>query len=239
VHAVFTRIGGTSLPPFASLNVGQLVGDDPLRVQENHERVFSTLGIQKDAVVTARQVHGARVAVVGTDARGRIIPSTDALITQSPNTYLMMRFADCLPLMLCDSRRSAVALVHCGWRGVLAGVVEHAVQALQRSAGSRPATLIAAVGPSIGPCCYEVGPDVIRLVRQVFGRKDGLLPRQPNGRRHFDLPAAVRTKLLATGVQQIEESQICTACHVDEFYSHRAESGRTGRFAALIGRGRG
>jgi hypothetical protein len=232
---VFTRLGGTSQGPFASLNVGQLVGDDVQAVRMNHRRIFTSLGIPANQVVTARQVHGANVAIVGTGQRGTIVPSTDALLTQSHDFYLLMRFADCLPLMLYDPVRSAIALVHCGWRGLLAGVIRNAIQALQRTLGTRPADVFAALGPAIGPCCYEVGPDLAQRVCQEFERSDDLLRPQADGRLFFDLPGAVRAQLLLLGVNQIEDSALCTACRTDEFFSYRAEAGRTGRFAALIG----
>jgi len=236
LHAVFTRLGGSSAPPYHTLNVGQLVGDNPQHVRANHHRIFNALSITQDAVVTARQVHGSSVAVVSEADRGGIMPSTDALVTESRDTYLLMRFADCLPLLMYDPARPAVALVHCGWRGVLGGVVHCAVQALRKSFGSQPDRISACLGPSIGPCCYAVGPEVVGRVRQVFGSQaDALLPVRPSGQRHFDLPGAVRAQLVDLGLQHIDESHICTACHTEEFYSHRAEAGRTGRFAALVG----
>jgi len=235
VHAVFTRLGGSSQGHFRSLNVGQRVGDNPQAVQTNHELVFSSLSLEPSDVVTAQQVHGARVAVVGADHHGAVLPSTDALLTQSVNTYLLMRFADCLPLMLYDPMHQAIALAHCGWRGLLAGVVPNTVRALHLTFGSQPAEMLAALGPSIRPCCYEVGADVIQPVKRLFGSSEALLARQPDGSVHFDLPGAVRIQLQQLGLHHIEDSSLCTACRTDEFFSHRAESGNTGRFAALIG----
>ncbi len=235
VHAVFTRVGGGSRGTFASLNVGQLVGDDPQAVRTNHQLILSSLGVEASHVVTAGQVHAARAAVVDREHRGMVVPATDALLTQSQDTYLLMRFADCLPLMLYDPITRAVALAHCGWRGLLAGVVCNVVQSLHETCGSQPADMLAALGPAIGVCCYEVGTDVIAGVRQVFGHADVLLPRQPDGRVHFDLAGAVQAELLGLGLGHIEDSGLCTACHTDEFFSHRAEAGRTGRFAAVIG----
>jgi YfiH family protein len=235
LHAVFTRIGGTSQAPFASLNVGQLVGDDPQAVQANHERILASLGIQAGHVVTAQQVHGARVAVVDAGHHGTVVPSTDALVSNCHGVYLLMRFADCLPLMLYDPVQRAVALVHGGWRGVLAGVVRNTVQTLRSTFGSQPKHIIAALGPAIRSCCYQVGPDVVERVRHAFEHGDELLPLQLDGSVHFDLPGAVRAQLRDLGLRNIQDSHLCTACHTDEFYSHRAEAARTGRFAALIG----
>ncbi len=234
VHAVFTRLGGKSSGDFSSLNVGQEVGDDPATVQENLHLILQTLGFDCAQVATARQVHGARVAVVDANQRGTTQPQTDSLISAEPGTCLLLRFADCLPLMLYDPVRSAIALVHAGWRGLVAGVVRNTVLRLQHAFACCPRDLVAGLGPTIGPCCYEVGPDLILEVKRVFDDPSHFLVSQPPGTWHLDLPGAVRWQLRQAGVQQIEESGVCTACHTDEFFSHRAEQGRTGRFAAVL-----
>jgi YfiH family protein len=222
VHAVFTRIGGSSRPPFNTLNVGQLVGDDPQAVQGNLARIFDTLGIRQDRVVTAWQVHGSHAAVVGVNHHGTVLDSTDALLTQSQDTYLLMRFADCLPLLLYDPVKRAVGLVHCGWRGVVSGVVANAVQALQESFGSRSEDTLAALGPAIRPCCYEVGPEVTEQIRQVFRNGDELLLRQSDGRAHFDLPGAVRAQLLRLVTNALTIASSCMpglACSYTDVHS--------------------
>ncbi len=239
LHAVFTRIGGKSSGVFSSLNVGQLVGDDPTAVRANHNLIFRTLGIKPEQAVTARQVHGAHVAAAGVAQQGTVLPATDSLISKERGIALLLRFADCLPLMLYDPLRRAIGLVHVGWRGAIAGVVANTVTALQRTFGCNPRDLVAGLGPAIGPCCYQVGPEVITRVEQVFGSGSELLVTKPDGTLHFDLPAAVRWQLQHEGVRQIEDSGLCTSCHTDEFFSHRAENGRTGRFAAVLALRRG
>lgn len=235
LHAVFTRIGGTSHGPFQSLNVGHLIGDDAAAVDANHRLIFQALGINAETVVTARQVHGAQVAIVGTAHWGTIIPATDSLISAERGTVLLLRFADCVPLMLYDPLRHVLALVHVGWRGLFAGVVPHTIAALQQAFACYPYDILAGIGPAIGPCCYEVGPEVLAKAEQTFGGDSGLLQPQPSGAIHFDLPGAVRRQLQNLGVQHIEDSALCTSCHTDEFFSHRAEHGRTGRFAVILG----
>lgn len=235
LHAIFTRIGGTSRGVFQSLNVGHHIGDDDQAVEANHKLIFQTLGIQAQRVVTARQVHGAQVAIIGTAQWGTIVPETDSLISAERGTALLLRFADCVPLMLYDPVRHAFALVHVGWRGLLASVVPHTLSTLQRAFGCNPHDIFAGIGPAIGPCCYEVGPDVVAQVKQTFGEGNNLLQRQPSGATHFDLPGAVRHQLQEHGVKQIEDSGLCTSCHTDEFFSYRAEHGHTGRFAAVLG----
>ena len=233
-HAIFTRLGGQSQGAFRSLNVGSLVGDDPAVVHANHELIWASLSLQAAAAVTARQVHGARVGVVGRSDGGSVVPSTDALISAEPGVALLLRFADCVPLVLYDPRRQAIGLAHAGWRGTVAGVVPNTVAALQSAFGCHPADLIAGVGPAIGPCCYEVGPDVVAEVEGVFGKGTALLSAQPDRAVHLDLPAAVHRQLQLCGLVQIEHSGLCTSCRTDEFFSHRAEHGRTGRFAAVV-----
>ena len=233
-HAIFTRLGGVSQGAFAGLNVGSLVGDAPAAVEANHVALFQAFGVRPGRVVTARQVHGDHVAVAGAAEGGTTLPATDALITREPGTALLLRFADCLPLLLCDLQHSAIGLVHAGWRGVVAGVVPRAVTALQQNFGCHPSDLWAGLGPCIRVCCYEVGSELAEPVRQAFGVCDDLLLEQAGGKWRFDLPAAVRRQLLAAGVQRIEDSGLCTSCRTDEFYSHRAENGQTGRFAVLL-----
>jgi YfiH family protein len=235
VHAVFTRVGGRSARPFDTLNVGQLVGDEPSHVARNRGLVLQTLGLGPQQVVTARQVHGAQVATVDLAHAGTIVPDTDALVTNISGMALLLRFADCLPVLLYDPRQGVIALAHAGWRGCLAGVVPRTLWEMQHVHGSDPGEIIACLGPAIGPCCYEVGSEVVDRVRFSFPNHAGLLLAQHDGSMHLDLPAAVRRQLEQAHVQHIEESATCTCCHTEEFFSHRASSGRTGRFAVLLG----
>jgi YfiH family protein len=157
------------------------------------------------------------------------------LITDRPEVTLFLRFADCVPILLYDPRRPAVGVVHAGWRGTLAKAATAAVQAMQAHYGSRPGDLVAAIGPSIGPCHYAVGPEVVAQTRQAFnGASDELLSRV-NGGYHLDLWTANAHALQQAGVRQIEQSELCTVCHGDDFFSHRGHGAQTGRFAALIG----
>jgi len=234
LHAIFTRIGGTSQGSFHSLNVGHTVGDEPAAVEANLATIFAVLGLSRQQIVTAHQVHGSHVAIVGSPERNRLVPLTDGLITQEAGTALLLRFADCLPLLLYDPLHQVIALAHVGWRGCVAGVVSNALAALQSVFQCRPRDLIAGLGPAIGPCCYEVGPDLVAAIERVFGPGHGLLLDRTNGRTHFDLPAAVQRQLLTAGVEQIENSGLCTHCRTNEFFSHRAEKGHTGRFAAVL-----
>lgn len=232
-HGVFTRLGGVSAPPFATLNTGHTVGDDPLAVTENHRRICRALDVDVTFVANGYQVHGASVALIGPGDRGRVRPATDILLTDQPDIPLMQRFADCTSLLLYDPVRRALGLAHAGWRGTVQGVALEAVRAMTEAFGSRPADIVAGVGPSIGPCCYEIGPEVAAQVRDAFREGARWLLSQANGAIHLDLWAANRRQLQAAGVGQVEMAGLCTACHTKEFFSHRAERGRTGRFGVM------
>lgn len=233
-HAILTRLGGVSQGPYATLNLGHTVGDDPRAVEENHRRALRPLGIHPDRVVSPWQVHGARVEIVGKEHLGTVRPKTDALLTVTPGVPLMMRFGDCTPVVLCDPVRRVVGMAHAGWRGIVAGVVESTVRTMSEQLGCNPENVWAGLGPTIGPCCYEVGADVAREIEEACPAGSQVI-EQVNGRIHADLPSAVEAQLKHAGIRRIERTGLCTSCRVDEFFSHRAENGDTGRFGIVIG----
>ena len=234
VHGVTTRHGGVSTGRYASLNLTKSLGDDPDAVEENIQRTCQAFGVRRADVVSPGQRHTANVCQVGIEDRGRLCAGYDALITDQPGVPLLLRYADCTPVLIYDPTHHALAVVHSGWRGTVQGAPKAAVEALCRAYGSRPADMIAAIGPSIGPCCYEVGQDVVDAVQVAFAGPDGLLKPGPRGRQHFNLWAANRRWLAEAGVGEIEVAETCTACHVAEFYSYRAAGGTTGHFGALM-----
>ena len=234
-HGIFTRHGGESQPPWASLNTGHSVGDDPGAVDANHRLICEALGFSMAALVSPHQVHGANVAVVGVQDRGRVIEGTDALITDEPGVLLMLRFADCTPVWMYDPLHRAIGLAHAGWRGTAAGTVRETVRAMASTFGTHPRDVVAGIGPAIGPCCYEVGEDVAQAITTTFPGSASQLLVARGDKWHLDLWVANREHLLQAGVTQVEVAGICTACHTDEWYSHRAERGRTGRIGALFG----
>jgi YfiH family protein len=217
------------------LNTGHTVGDNLEHVRENHERICKALGIRCREMVSPHQVHSATVQVVGAGDRGRVCEGTDALVTDTPGVYLMLRFADCVPVLFYDPVRRAVGLAHAGWRGTVACIARETVRRMVDVFGCRPADIRAGIGASIGPCCYEVGDEVVDAVRAVFPDAPHLLSHQGSGRWHLDLWAANRYQLGLEGVTEIEVAGLCTACRTDEWFSHRAEKGRTGRLGAVIG----
>ncbi|MBN1936871.1 MAG: peptidoglycan editing factor PgeF [Anaerolineae bacterium] len=234
-HGIFTRLGGHSRPPWEGLNTGHSVGDDLHAIDANHLLICRALGFESEAeTVSPYQVHGCRVAVVDGSHKGTVIEATDALIAQTPGVLLLLRFADCTPIVFYDPVKRAVGLAHAGWRGTVLKTAQAAARAMIEAFGCRAEDLIAGIGPSIGPCCYEVGADVAQAVEQAFPGRPDLLAERADGRWHFDMWAANRCQLEEIGVAHIELAGICTACHTDEWFSHRAEHGKTGRFAAAI-----
>jgi YfiH family protein len=233
-HAILTRIGGMSEKPYATLNLGHTVGDDLRAVEENHRRALGVLGWRPGETVSPHQVHSARVGVVERAHVGTILPETDALLTNVPGVPLLMRFADCASVFFFDPVKRVVGIAHAGWRGAAVGCIGATVQTMMERFGCDPADVWAGIGPTIGPCCYEVGPEVVEAVQAACPPGTDVV-RSTNGRVHLDLPGAVHTQLQAAGVERIEDCGLCTACRVDEFFSHRAERGRTGRFGVVMG----
>jgi purine-nucleoside/S-methyl-5'-thioadenosine phosphorylase / adenosine deaminase len=211
--AFSTRRGGISHAPFDTLNLGRLTDDDPERVGENRRRFCAELGTDPELLCYGRQVHGAAVRRAGSAGeRG------DGLWTDTPGQPLLVFTADCLPVVIVRSNGAppALAALHVGWRGLLAGVVANAVAAL---GGGK---LAAAIGPGIGPCCYEVGDEVAGPFRERYGEeavRDGRL----------DLWMVAERALNAGGVGEVHRTDLCTSCNPDLFFSHRRDAGRTGR----------
>jgi YfiH family protein len=234
-HAILTRQGGVSPEPWDSLNVGGTVGDERPRVIENRLRSFKALGRDPHSMFDVWQVHSADV-VIANSPHNFTPPEVkaDAMIADNPQVTLFMRFADCTPILLFDPTKSAIGIIHAGWVGTVKRVAVETVKAMTAAFGSDPADILAAIGPSIGPDHYEIGQDVITRVCEVFHEDAKYLLSKNGGRTHFDLWEANRLSLIQAGVRQIEIAEICTACHPEDWYSHRAQKGKTGRFGALI-----
>lgn len=235
-HAVFSRQGGVSPEPWASLNLGSTVGDDIERVRENRRLALNAMELTTDSIFDVWQVHGVEVAITESPH----LPESqhkqaDTILTDKPGLILMMRFADCVPIMFHDPVRKVVGISHAGWMGTVRGAVSIAVEAMQTNFGSKPEDILATIGPSIGPDHYEVGPDVIAQVRQAFGKEASSLVSTGTNSYQFNLWEANRYLLEKAGVRHIEIAGLCTACFIEDWYSHRAEKGRTGRFGAIIG----
>jgi YfiH family protein len=235
VQAIFTRRGGVSPEPWAALNLGSTVGDDIKNVRENRRLALAALQRNEASVYDAWLVHGVNVAI----ANGPIQANTphvkaDIILTDKPGVTVMMRFADCVPIFLHDPVRKIVGIAHAGWIGTVKGTARYAVEAMQEHFGSMLKDIRAGIGPSIGPDHYEVGAKVAEQVRQAFWEDATQLLPEDGKRVKFDLWAANKLILEKAGVNQVEVANVCTACHTDDWYSHRAEKGHTGRFGAII-----
>jgi YfiH family protein len=226
VHALTTRSGGVSEGRCESLNVSYSVGDSEENVDENLRRAAQAVGVGRDDLFAAYQVHGRAVTLVDHDTEAR--PRCDVLITRTTAKTLMLRYADCTPVLLADTRRNVIGVAHAGWRGSAARAAGAAVEALGQAFGSDPRDLVVGIGPAIGPCCYEVGDDVFT----AFSDRSWLFANH-----RLDLWEANRQALIEAGVpsEQIEVAGVCTQCQSERFFSHRANGGQpAGRFAALI-----
>ena len=234
IHAAFTRRGGVSPSPWASLNLGGTVGDDRGRVLENKRRALEAVGRTPDSLFEVWQVHSADVVHARAPRGQEDLQQADAIITDHPGVTLLMRFADCVPVFLIDPRKQAVGLAHAGWLGTVRRTVVHVVGAMARAFGSDAGDLIAGIGPSIGPDHYPVGPEVVEAVRQTLGVGADEVLSSVNGEVRLDLWHANRLLLEGAGVSTVEVAGVCTACHPADWYSHRGEAGRTGRFGAVL-----
>jgi len=270
IHGYSTRPGGIScLGPERVLNLGSADWDTPEAVAANGKRFLAALASRKPrrgggsgqtSLVTLRQCHSDLIHAVSTPLAEPL--AGDALLTSTPGLMLAVRTADCLPILLADTRHRAVAAVHAGWRGTLARIAQKALGRMHMEFGTRPEDVVAALGPSIGGCCYEVGPEVVQAYAAQFPNArewfDGPFERLaanddpapfpwlsmtppghevPAPRAQLDLRAANRWQLTAAGVrgERIVSSRLCTACRTDLLFSHRREQGRTGRLLAVIG----
>jgi hypothetical protein len=235
-HAIFTRQGGTSQAPWQSLNFGSTVGDDLNHVRQNKELAFQSIGIELTSIYDVYQVHSTEV--VQTDRPLKNIEphkKADAIITNQPGVTLLMRFADCVPIMLFDPIHHAIGIAHAGWIGTVNKIGQQVVRAMKSSFGTKPAQLIAAIGPSIGPDHYQVGLDVIGRVNASFEKDAQLLVCERDGKKYLDLWKTNELILWEEGVEHIEVAGMCTQCSLTDWYSHRGEHGKTGRFGALVG----
>ncbi len=227
-HGFTTRAGGVSQGPFRSLNLSATVGDEEGAVRENWERLRRATGV---AFARVRQVHGCRVvlAPAGTEPT----EEADAVATDVPGVAACVSVADCVPVLLADPRSGAVAAVHAGWRGTIAGAAAAGVRVLVERYGARPGDLLAAIGPAIGPCCFEVSREIAERFRASLGPTVAN-PRNQGSR--VDLWRSNELILRREGLtrKRVETLGRCTSCEDMTFFSHRRDGGLTGRQVAFI-----
>lgn len=243
VHAISTRLGGVSRPPYDTLDLALHVGDEAAAVRENRGLFARSLGLDARRIVTPEQVHGDVVACVDEQDAGRgsqsyddCIKETDALITDTPGLPLMLCFADCTPIVFLDPEKRAVGIAHGGWKGTVQSIAAKTLARMTEAFGTQPRDVLVGIGPSIGPCCYEVGAEVAARFCAAFPYAEELLLHETDGHVHLDLWEANRQQLLRSGVPEdnIEVAGECTCCRHAWYYSYRADQGKTGRIAALI-----
>ena len=281
VHAFSTRVGGASRAPAEGLNLGFVETDRRPTVTRNRKLFLREMGVTDLTLAELHQIHSPTIYQVARGTRGKldyrlsgsstsrafskVLPQGDALLTDEPGVLLSVRAADCMPVLLADPRRRAAAAIHAGWRGALAGIVEITVGEMMRAFGSRPREIVAALGPSIRACCYEVGDEVVNSFCGRYANGENFfraaphdkpeaeiarrypllfLTKQPPGHgpdtvapKHLDLVAVARDHLRRAGLSaaNIHTAEFCTACRTDLFFSHRKEGSGTGRTMAVLG----
>ena len=239
-HMFTTRIGGVSSGVWESWNFGENRGDDPECVRENYRRAGEIFSCTADDFVVTKQVHEIEVREAKDSDRhciGTQVPyKADGLVTKEKNLPLMIYIADCVPVLLHDPEAEVIAAVHCGWKSSVADILGVAVGKMVKL-GAKPENIRAAIGESIGACCFECDDDVPEAVcKYLGGDTAGLLVKKPNGKTHVDLRGANRRRLLQLGLKEenIDVSDECTMCTPEKYWSHRGTNGVRGSMAAVI-----
>lgn len=243
-HFISNRKGGFSKSPYESLNIGFNTADDEEIVLQNRTLLGESIDIPMFRFTIADQTHSGNVTIVTEDMKGRgsheradSIPDSDGLVTNVPGICLMTMMADCVPVLFYDPVKRVIGISHAGWRGIIRKVAKNTVARMIKEFGSKPADIIVGIGPSIGPCCYEIGEDVEIAVKEAFDKTNQLLLKKgKKDKKHLDLWKANIDQLTCVGIlkENIENSGICTSCSEDIYFSSRMGIGITGRFAAGI-----
>ncbi len=239
-HGFSTRHGGVSTGYLSSLNLGVSRGDAPENVRKNYAILGAALGFQPEDTVFTRQVHGDVVSRVGRLDRGQglyfpVTEDRDGLVTNEPGVFLTIFTADCVPVLFYDPVTRAVAGAHAGWRGTALGIVQRTVEAMTRHFGAEPKNIRAAIGPSIGKCCFETHADVPDAMIQALGHEADAYITRSGHKYHVDLKGINAHWLRKAGLELIDISEDCTACQPGRFWSHRVTGGERGALAAVIG----
>lgn len=242
-HGFSTRLGGVSEGIFTSMNLGFSRGDDPAAVSENFRRMGEALGVAPADMVVSAQTHTTNIYNVTDTDRGRGVTrereytDIDGLITDRSGILLCTQYADCVPLFFADPVKRVVATSHGGWRGTVAGIAKITVERMVSDYGCQPENILAAIGPSIGRCCFEVDTPVYEAFSQIEVFDGDCFVAKPSNKYHIDLWEVNRRFMLMAGVkpENITVTDLCTRCHPDVFWSHRATGGQRGSLAAFIG----
>jgi len=229
-HSFSTREGGCSLSPYQSFNLAFHVGDNPLHVSQNHERLASTLNYEKSALVHMRQIHSDIVHVVSDKDDFEHPPECDALITNKKNIPIMVMSADCTPIIIYDPIKEVIGVVHAGRAGAFKNIISKTIAMMHKCFTCQPVSLHVSLGASIHGCCYEVNERIANEAK-ALGYEPMLSYRNDTPFLHVN--TIVKHQLVKEGVREIDEIARCSACHHETFFSYRADGGTTGRTAAV------
>lgn len=240
-HTFSTRMGGVSTGQFSSMNLSFRNGDSFENVEENYRRLCTAVGIDISHLVLSRQTHTSNVRTVTVKDRGTgytkpSFEDVDGLITAQPGVALVTQYADCTPLLFCDPEKKVIATSHAGWRGTVKGIGAVTVEKMVSEFGCKREDIIAAIGPCIGSCCYEVDDPVIDELKKMPISSEGVFTPASEGHYMLDLKEANKRLLVSCGIKEenIDVADICTCCNSSELHSHRATAGKRGNLAAII-----
>jgi YfiH family protein len=243
IQFVTTREGGYSRAPFDSMNLSVTVGDNPDSVGKNRRLLATIIGISVSRFAICKQVHGNKIVEINSNTNVEpsndfnIITEADAIITDTSGICIMVLVADCVPIIFFDPTKKAIGVAHAGWRGTVKQIAQKTVQELVSKYDSNPKDIVAGIGPSIGPCCYEVGPEVVAEFDKMYDNTNNIISnRTEEGKAHLDLWLANKIQLMQAGIDEsnIEIAGLCTCCKSELFFSFRCLGQKSGRFAAGI-----
>ncbi len=236
-------MGGVSISPYETLNLAFHVGDDPKKVVENRQRFLNALGLRLQDLTAGEQIHSDQIRIIKSEECGRgaleydtAFLGTDGFISNEKCVVLSSYYADCVPLFIYDPVNKVVGLAHAGWKGTLKRIGAHTIEKMGKSFGTNAKDCLVGIGPSIGPCCYEVDEHVIEPLKAEFSEWQELAIKKENERWKLNLWQTNQRVFLSAGVrpENIEISGLCTSCHTELFFSYRKENGKTGRMDSII-----
>ena len=240
LHAFTTRLGGVSSGIYSSLNLGQSLGDDPINVRANYGALCNALGICTYDIVKSKQVHGTTIRLITSSDCGKLydndIPEADGMITNINNVALIIYTADCVPILLHDSKKNVVCALHAGWRGTVKDICGIAVKKMLDAYGSNPSDIKASIGPCIGNCCFETSIDVVDALYNTLENSADLCYEKYGNKYKVNLKMANKIMLSRVSVEDISISSDCTSCN-DKYWSHRKVSTKRGSQASIIALG--
>lgn len=244
VHGVTGRQGGVSQDRFGGLSLAHGVGEKAGIVVENRRFACRAIGFPFSSLTLGKQVHGSEVTHVTQQDRGRgrfapsnALPDTDGLVCSARRLALGILTADCCPVMFVDVLNHVCGIVHVGWRGLLAGILGKSIEKMDSEFNSKPAQIQAVIGPTIGACCYEIGPELVETISKSPLGLDQRLKKTISGSGSFDIPGSIVDQLLGLGLENnnVENFELCTAQYCESLYSRRVEGASSGRFLSVIG----